>query len=181
MTKPQMPTVDMLYNIKPFSGLEPKPEQKPELLSCNNHSGVDLYHKDDDSGRQKWEFKHLGGDVYNIVVYAGIDNGRSYLSCVKDGPDRGRVDMNLEDDGSGRQRWRLIPLANGSFHIQIAGGMDPDKKFLSCPPNGWCVDLHHVDDKSGRQQWLLIHEELRDVKVTLGKGETLESLPDFET
>jgi len=114
-------------------------------------SKVDLWNKDDDSGRQKWRFIEVFKGVYNIEVFSGV-NKRKYLSCTFDG----KVDLWLEDDGSGRQRWKLVPQRNGSFHIKVLGGTNRGKKYLSCTQDGRVVELYHSDDHSGRQQWKLL-------------------------
>ncbi|NQY64247.1 MAG: hypothetical protein HRT38_11035, partial [Alteromonadaceae bacterium] len=45
------------------------------LLSCTENGGnIDLWNKDDGSGRQQWEIKLIDGrtDVYHIIVKDGV-------------------------------------------------------------------------------------------------------------
>lgn len=72
-------------------------------LLSSNHDGkrVDLWMRDDNSGRQRWNFKYLGNGYYNIIIAGGVSSDRKYLSTSKDGD---RVDLWPEDDGSGRQK-----------------------------------------------------------------------------
>jgi len=60
--------------------------------------------------RQKWQFIKVGKDWYNIILTGGMVNrgdlrlGNSYLSTTSKGD---RVDLWNQDDGSGRQRWKV--------------------------------------------------------------------------
>ena len=134
------------YNIKIAGGTNPG----ETYLSCRSNGFVDLYNKDDDSGRQKWKLVHLGGGVYNIKVYGGTNPGEKFLSCRADG----FVDLYSHDDNSGRQKWRIKDLGNGRYNIMIYGGTNSGEKFLSCRADGF-VDLYSHDDGSGRQKWRL--------------------------
>ena len=187
MGQPAIPPDNQTYYLKPMGGLV----SNRTLLNCSSDgSRVDLYETDDESGRQRWKFERVYGDCYNFIVEGGISDiwgsnwvptnwgeGRccikKYLSCSKDG----RVDLWHEDDKSGRQRWRLIPIENyvdsASFHIVVAGDTNSDKKYLSCSQDGLVVDLYDRDDDSGRQQWQLISPPTEQKKFdnsTIGKG-----------
>jgi len=122
---------------------------------------VDLWTKDDGSGRQTWEMVKAGTDWYNIRVTNGVKGTRKgsgeafrlengYLSCNSDGT---KVDVWPKDDASGRQRWKLKKVKGGGFNILVYGGVKGKRKFLSTTQKGDKVDLWIKDDKSGRQVW----------------------------
>ena len=120
------------------------------LLSCTADGGkVDLYHVDDNSGRQKWNLEPTGQGDYRILVGGGVQHGRRYLSCTDDGS---KVDLYTVDDGSGRQRW-VIDNFGDYCTIRVAGGVRNGRVYLSCTADGKKVDLWTQDDASGRQRW----------------------------
>ncbi len=187
MGQPAIPPDNQTYYLKPMGGLV----SNRTLLSCSSDgSRVDLCETDDESGRQRWKFQRVYGDCYHFIVEGGISDisgstwvasapgeghryKKEYLSCSKDG----RVDLWHEDDRSGRQRWRLVPIENyvdsASFNIVVAGDTNSDKKYLSCSQDGLVVDLYDKDDDSGRQQWQLISPPTGQEKFdnyTIGKG-----------
>ncbi len=86
--------------------------------------------------------------IFNILVSKGTDPGKKYLSCRSNGQ---TVDLFDKDDGSGRQRWQLIPVLKqgipNDFQIKVAGGTN-NRQFLSCTPNELTVDLWDNDDGS---------------------------------
>ena len=69
---------------------------------------------------QKWRFAQVEGcyNTYNVFLQEKLSNGRRMLSCRSDG----FVDLHDHDDGSGRQRWNVVPQANGLILLQIGGG-----------------------------------------------------------
>jgi hypothetical protein len=70
-----------------------------KYLSCtSNGQTVDLFDKDDGSGRQRWQL------IDFQIKVAGGTNNRQFLSCTPNGL---TVDLWDNDDGSGRQRWQL--------------------------------------------------------------------------
>jgi hypothetical protein len=91
-------------------------------------TAVTLVGSDDGSGRQMWAFVPVyGGSLtvpsyYNIEVRGGGAQG-PYLSVTADGA---TVNLYTKDDGSGRQRWVLYPVAGSAnlFNIKIQGGMN---------------------------------------------------------
>jgi len=127
------------------------------MFSCTDDgSKVDLWTKDDNSGRQVYRFKHLGSNCYNIMVAGGTKGGRTLLSCTDNGE---KVDLWTQDDGSGRQKWVMIPVMGGKgneYNIRVAGGMKTDRVLLSCTGDGTTVDLWKADDASGRQRWVIV-------------------------
>jgi len=71
-----------------------------------NGQKVDVYDKDDASGRQRWKIIKKSG-YFNIMIKGGVSGKRKYLSTTTSGD---KVDLWIKDDGSGRQRW-VIPHA----------------------------------------------------------------------
>ncbi|MDI9308595.1 MAG: hypothetical protein QM535_00150 [Limnohabitans sp.] len=142
-------------NIQVLRGLE----TNKSLLSCSvDGSKVDLWMEDDGSGRQVWDIVQVKGQpqgIYNIIVSGGTIDGKKYLSCTADGS---KVDLWMEDDNSGRQRWLIDELKSNIpsyFNIKVQGGVTGNRKYLSCTADGSKVDLWGEDDGSGRQRWQL--------------------------
>jgi len=79
------------------------------LSAQENGSLVDFWDQDDGSGRQRWILAK-GDDPdftwYTIQISSGISCDRKYLSTSADG---NKIDLWDSDDGSGRQRWALLP------------------------------------------------------------------------
>lgn len=150
--KSPMPTAHVYYQIK----------RTDKFLSTNgNGKTVDLWHKDDESGRQGWRFQEVSGTgLYTIEVFQGVVDGRTFLSCTAGG----KVDLWRKNDGSGRQLWKLTSLKNGSFTIEVSGGTNEGEKYLSGNADGG-IDLWSEDDGSGNQQWQLIPEKLEKIRI----------------
>jgi len=133
-----------------------------QLLSTTRDGRkVDLYSHDDDSGRQRWNIIPIEGDDehYHIKVSGGTRDGfegEQLLSTTGDGR---HVDLYREDDGSGRQKWKITPIegdTEGHVHIHISGGTSGGwggEQLLSTTRDGGHVDLYSHDDDSGRQKW----------------------------
>ena len=101
---------------------------------------------------------------YNLQVLRGLSTNRSLLSCQAGGV----VDLWNTDDGSGRQRWVMNPVAgepDNVYTFTVYGGTNPGEIYLSVAPNGSSVELAGSDDGSGRQRWALI--ELDEVVTTI--------------
>jgi len=80
------------------------------LSVTSNGEKVDVYDKDDASGRQRWKIIKRGrgrGRYFNIMIAGGVSGNRKYLSTTSNG---NKVDLWIKDDRSGRQRW-VIPHA----------------------------------------------------------------------
>lgn len=144
--------VRTVFNIQPAGGLDSDRKllsSFPDQDNCAPERPVNLWH-DDGSGRQRWELVSTGEyNVYNIVVWNGVDGGRRFLSS--DG--NGNVSLAAEDDGSGRQRWVLVDVGSGFFNINVYGGTNAGETYLSCSRDGKNVDLYDKDDGTGRQRW----------------------------
>jgi hypothetical protein len=95
---------------------------------------------------------------YNLQVLRGLSSNRSLLSCQAGG----LVDLWNEDDGSGRQRWVMNPVAGAPanvYNFTVYGGTNPGEVYLSVAADGVGVDLAGSDDGSGRQRWSLVEIE----------------------
>lgn len=77
--------------------------------------------------------------------------GREILAVPTDG-EQARV-TNV---AGARATWTLVPLADGAYHLILAGNAEGRRRFLSATRDGVRVDLWHVDDGSRRQRWRLI-------------------------
>lgn len=158
----QGPDVNKTYFIVPATGLS----CTTRLLSVHPDNTLGFVDKDDGSGRQLWRFTdHMGptSGYYTISpLTCGWPNG-GFLSCHEvDGSPPVNLttnDIYDKDDTSGRQRWTLGAVGDGSFNLTIEqpGALkDPDYKYLSCAKDGSAINLWHEDDQSGRQQWRLL-------------------------
>ncbi|CAE7649030.1 typA [Symbiodinium pilosum] len=116
---------------------------------------VDLFTKDDFSGRQRWVISKGSGDWYTIRVLAGVNSGRIFLSTTATGD---KVDLIAKDDASGRQRWKISRISGDWYHITVVSGVSSKRRFLSTTESGDAVDLREADDGSGRQRWLIAFE-----------------------
>jgi hypothetical protein len=97
----------------------------------------------------------IQGAQLNLQVLRGLSSNRSLLSCSEDGS---VVDLWSADDGSGRQKWSIVPVQGFSeiFNIVVDGGVSTNKRYLSCTADGSRVDLYPKDDGSGRQRWSFV-------------------------
>lgn len=146
-------------------------------LSCCANGKVDLYTKDDGSGRQLWKLEPSDDmSYYHITVHGGTDSGKKYLSCTAGG----LVDLYSRDDGSGRQQWLLEEVKGAvanTYHIKPRAGTNSDKKFLSCRADG-LVDLYDKDDGSCRQRWRVERDELLRLEL-IGAPKVLSTKPKY--
>jgi hypothetical protein len=67
---------------------------------------IDMYNKDDGSGRQQWIFKQIGNNTYNIIN-VGRQSCENYLGADPKGGFPLPLILSKNDDGSGRQQWIL--------------------------------------------------------------------------
>jgi hypothetical protein len=142
------------YPIKIFGGTD----SGETFLSSKANGDLDLYDRDDGSGRQRWVIERGSGDWVNIKIFGGMDSGETFLSTTPSGD----LDLYDRDDGSGRQRW-VIERGSGDWvNIKIFGGTDSGETFLSTTPSG-DVDLYDRDDGSGRQRWVIDGFQVCDV------------------
>jgi hypothetical protein len=66
---------------------------------------IDWYHRDDNSGRQRWNFTNVGNGQYNVAIRNGRNNCDRNMISTRSVWDR--VDLWRNDDNSGRQKVRL--------------------------------------------------------------------------
>ncbi|CAD7930264.1 unnamed protein product, partial [Amoebophrya sp. A25] len=138
-----------------------------KYLSTNNDgTAMDLWSAVGPEGRQQWSIVK-GGSVesnpgsrryetwYHIMVYGGVTGDNKYLSSNNDGS---LVDLWTQDDGSGRQRWRIWQPESCNeprcVRIRVFGGVEKRKNLLSASPDGTNVDLWYGDETM-RQRWRL--------------------------
>lgn len=150
---PQVPLhIKMIsYNVEP--GLN--------FLSTDpNGTYVNLFNKDDNSGRQKWIVKvdkNADGikdrDVICAKATVEVSGGynqdqRKYLST-----DGGvAVDLWNKIDSPNNQYWYFCP--HGSYFNIINLRKDKSRGYLSTNYSGQ-VDLYEREDGTGRQRWLV--------------------------
>ena len=134
-------------------------------LSTNKDGHVDLHDGDDMSGRQKWRLEPTKDGTFYIMISGGITSARKYLGSshpkdfIVDGDSMltsngqfSSVDLDYMDVTSGRQKWKLQPLKDGTFYIKN-GNMLAKKRdlFLSADDSG-NVGL---GNKTGHHKWIL--------------------------
>ena len=132
-------------------------------LSTNKDGHVDLHDGDDMSGRQKWRLEPTKDGTFYIMISGGISSARKYLGgshpqdIIVDGDspltmiDR-MVDLDYMDDTSGRQKWKLEPLKDGTFYIKNGNILAKKRDlFLSADESGKVG----FDYKTGQQKWKL--------------------------
>src|SRR4029077_1865694 len=74
-----------------------------------NLTTIDVFSDDDGSGRQQWTLTPVGDGSFTITIEkpgALQSPSYKYLSCP---PDGSSINLWNQDDGSGRQNWRLLP------------------------------------------------------------------------
>lgn len=98
------------YNIQNAGGRDGCNQYLSTTSSCNSNL-VDMYDRDDGSGRQRWEIQPVPNkpNTYTIRIAggrAGLFSSllcNNYLSTASCGSNL--VDLYSNDDGSGRQQW----------------------------------------------------------------------------
>lgn len=138
------------------------PEQR-RVLSCSDCGDdyVDLFERDDGSGRQRWlvsdvagspgEYTLLGfGGRDGCVDESGVQGSCWFLSAFERGAE---VNMWHEDDASGRQRWVFKQTGDSQYQIRVAGGKADDKVYLGVGDDGVSVRL--FSKASARTAWNL--------------------------
>ncbi|KAF7306264.1 Ricin B-type lectin domain-containing protein [Mycena indigotica] len=92
--------------------------------SCGGSTKPDLYGTDDGSGRQRWILTPVSGvaNTFTIQVAGGRDASCGVFLSTGAQCGDSYVDLYTSDDGSGRQRWTLTPVAS-------AGGSLPLEAF----------------------------------------------------
>lgn len=141
------------FNLQVLRGLS----SNRSILSCRSDGLVDLWNQDDGSGRQRWLVTQIQGqasNVYTVATYKGTDPGKAFLGVAADNE---TVELQASDDGSGRQRWALVPVDSVASGLEIPSYYLLESVLrtglcLSCTEDGTRVDLWD-DDGSGRQRW----------------------------
>lgn len=99
---------------------------------------------------------------------------RSFLSCSSD-PQNRVVDLWTSEDGSGRQKWVLVPViphAPNTYTVTVSGGRGNGWGVLSVTQDG-SVDLFAKDDGSGRQRWYFENLDGRNFRISIAGGRGL--------
>jgi hypothetical protein len=137
------------------------PPDRKYMSAGSEGDYLDLFGKDDGSGRQQWLIENppqhwfLGNrkpGYVHIRVAGGTPPKRLLLSATSDGE---VVDLFGKDDGEGRQRWFIEQQPSGYVHIRISGGTPSDRRLLGVNAKGTKVELAETDDGSGRQRWII--------------------------
>ena len=99
-----------------------------------------------------------------IKIAGGTTPGKTYLSSRPDG----FVDLDGQDNGSGRQWWQFIQVLGNTYNIRVWSGTNPGEYLRSTAPGK--VHLYNRDDGSGRQQWVLHHlgNSIYNIKIAGG-------------
>merc|ERR1719330_910237 len=97
--------------------------------------------------------ENLPVHIKTVYPYVG---GRYLLSAWSDGS---RVDLFVEDTGTGRQKWELIKGDGDWYNIRVFGGLPNNgRQWLSTNSDSTWIDLWNRDDGSGRQRWRVIDQ-----------------------
>jgi len=120
------------------------------------------------------------GIPINIYLVKGSTGDRKYLSAY---PDGSRIDCRPSDENTGRQKWILNKLSDGTYNIQVYSGISNARKFLSSYPDGSTTDLRESDENTGRQRWNLTSLGYDVYNITVKNGisnnrKFLSSYPD---
>lgn len=83
------------------------------------HNVVDLWHCDDNSGRQKWIITKVSGDTYTIKISHGREDFKRYLGC----PNKDDILYIYSYDNEFTQ-WNITEINNNIFSLTYVG-----KKF----------------------------------------------------
>lgn len=107
---------------------------------------VDLFTRDDGSGRQRWHVVDAAtkGTVF-IIISGGVSGSRKFLQCT------GGSGIALGETATAGSQW-TITERDGSATITCAILGAP---HLSTNHDGTVVDAFQSDDGSGRQRWIL--------------------------
>lgn len=131
---------------------------KNAFISCSSDSNnrtVDIWTKDDESGRQRWVLTPASPPQPHTytVTSSGGRGGATFLSASADGS---VVDLWTSNDGSGRQVWTFTPISGRTFEISIAGGKgltSPKKNVLTLDAKTGKLRLSERSASRENQTW----------------------------
>jgi len=125
----------------------------------------DLYiHKECHQGENQNFWWNQGKEV---EILKGVSGKRKYLSTTWQA---NKVDLWIEDDGSGRQHWKFVKVeGKNTYNIKVTNGINAnrgnkvnlDNAFLSCNSDGSVVDIWG-QGLGKRQRWVV--KELKNKK-----------------
>ena len=127
------------------------------LSTSRDGRRLDVYNRDDGSGRQKWILKRIPKmkDVFTIKVSKGTKGGfggEQLLSVTGDGK---KFDLYSHDDNSGRQKWLLENIPGTQhFWIRVWGGVRSKYggNYITANKNGSALFLG-PKDANLRSRW----------------------------
>ncbi|MEQ1765232.1 MAG: hypothetical protein ABL984_19040, partial [Pyrinomonadaceae bacterium] len=135
------------YRISVSNGVE----SGRRFLSTTPDGGtVDLFTRDDNSGRQQWSLNVPDGVKFNIRISGGTPADRALLGKTE------RQDINTlyaADDNSGGQRWTIGRLGNlSAYHIWTS-----NRLYLTGNerPVWTTTQKTGTDTSNGDQVWLI--------------------------
>lgn len=156
-----LPDPGKTYFIAATAGLS----SANRLLSVNPDNSLSLVDHDDGSGRQLWRFTTAGPAMDNIFTISPLIGTwpNAFLSCNIIAPFQNiTTAISSSDDGSGRQRWMLGTIGDGSFNILSTADHTTPCNALSCSPDGSVINLANGNNQwpppaaVGLQQWRLL-------------------------
>jgi hypothetical protein len=163
------PMGDDLYEIHVAGNVVPK--ERRFLSTVADGSKVDLYTKNDGSGRQLWKLTQVGDNLFNIQIANGVNNKRTFLSTNGDGS---VVDLWFSDDDSGRQRWTLMPEDAELIELKA----DMSTQTVTAPPE--FMQIVELVNHSSIDQSMVAHfskraEEMSSFAQEYSIGMTISS------
>ena len=95
-------------------------------------ASVGLTPYDDGSGLQKWKFRHLKDNVYNILVFDGYPKGYRYLSFQMGLSNQHFPVVTWNKDDEFTTEWILKKNGNDTFYIMPYASIE-GHHYLSAP------------------------------------------------
>ena len=112
----------------------------PAILSCSpDGSRVDLFERDDGSGRQQWTLKNLSARIFTLAVEKGLPSGPMFLTAGSDG-------LSLKPrlpagGGAATQQFKVLELsstpAKTSSAVFVGGAFLATQHDLAHDAGGW--------------------------------------------
>merc|ERR1740117_331002 len=73
-------------------------------LGANEDGSSIVLSEEASNQRYRWTIIERAGGSYSIKIQGGVSGDKAFLSADVDG---GKLDLVTNDDGSGRQKWRI--------------------------------------------------------------------------
>lgn len=148
------------------------------LSTTSDGRKVDIWYRDDGSGRQRWVLTRLPRmkDVFKIRIQKGTRGGFGGEQLLSTPSDGHKIDLYSHDDNSGRQKWYLENIKGTKhFHIRVWNGVRSKYNglYLTANKSGSNVYLGPKSLNS-RSKWEVIptdnSEKIYHIKVVGGIG-----------